>query len=429
MFKPIDFLKNRSLMFSFKTLGKLIKIYEPELFTGKNSSLILADKISQAKHKKLLIMTTSGIKRRGQLAPVMDQLKNDGVSVFVFDDINPDPTFADVDKALEYGLYNQFDAVLAVGGGSVIDAAKVVVMAATNGNAPEKLIGMIKGKQKPLSFYAIPTTSGTGSEVTIVSVVSDKESHKKQFVINPNLVPKAAALDPVLLSTMPPAITAMTGIDALTHAIEAYLSRNASKKTDLYAVEAVKFIFKSLPIAFEDGKNFQAREAMALASHKAGIAFTNASLGYVHAISHQLGGIYGVSHGLGNAILLPKVLKASLPNITNKLAELGKELNIGTLDMTNEERAAEFIHSIEELNARLNIPNVVHELQKKDISHIANRAYKEAISSYAVPKFMSIMDIEVILHQCLDSNLNFNFHTGENYAATKKENRYVKSRL
>ncbi|NEO52659.1 MAG: iron-containing alcohol dehydrogenase [Okeania sp. SIO3B5] len=408
MFKPIDFLKNRSLMFSFKILGKFIKIYEPELFTGEQASLTLAEKISQAEYKKLLIMTTSGIKRRGQLDSVIEQLKNDGVSVFVFDDINPDPTFADVSKALEHGLSNQFDAVLAVGGGSVVDAAKVVAMAATNGNSPEKLVGIMKGKQKPLPFYAIPTTSGTGSEVTIASVVSEKESHRKRFVIDPNLVPKAAALDPVLLATMPPAITAMTGMDALTHAVEAYLSRNASRKTDRYALEAIKRIFESLPVAFEDGKNFQAREAMALASHQAGIAFTNASLGYVHAISHQLGGIYGVSHGLGNAILLPKVLKASLPNITNQLAELAKELNIGMSDMTNEERAAAFIDSIEKLNARLNIPSVVHELQKEDISRIAGTAYEEAISSYAVPKFMSTKDIEAILCQCLDNLLNSN---------------------
>ena len=291
--------------------------------------------------------------------------------------------------------------MLAIGGGSVLDAAKVVAMTVTNGNKPEALVGMMKGKNKPLPFYCIPTTSGTGSEVTIVSVIKDAENHQKQFIVDPNLVPKAAALDPILLASMPPAITAMTGMDALTHAIEAYLSLNSTQTTEQLAIDAMQLILKNLPVAFGDGANLPARESVALGAYKAGVAFTNSSLGYVHAISHQLGGTYGVPHGLGNAILLPKVLRFSLPKVINRLAKLSKQLNIGTSEMIPEERALAFIEYVEDLNASLLIPNVVRELQQDDIPHIANLAYKEAIYSYAVPKFMSTGDCEKLLLQCL----------------------------
>ena len=288
-----------------------------------------------------------------------------------------------------------------MGGGSVIDAAKVVMMAATNGQNPQALVGIKKGRKAPLPFYSVPTTSGTGSEVTIVSVVKDSAQHRKQFVVDPKLVPLAAALDPVLLTSMPPSITAMTGMDALTHAIEAYLSGNATPETQQLSVDACNLIFAHLATAYEKGADQAAREAMAMGSYKAGVAFTRSTLGYVHAISHQVGGIYGVPHGLGNAILLPKVLKASLPESASKLAALAQATHIGSAEQSEQARATHFIEHIEQLNKTLAIPTVIEPLQQEDIQRIAKLAYDEAKVSYAAPKFMSIEQCEALLRTCL----------------------------
>lgn len=397
----IDSIANRLLMFAFKILSKLVGFYEPELLVGKDSSLELVERIAKDGVRKLFIMTSAGIKRRGQLAPVIERLENHTIEVVVFDQVSPDPTFENVHQALDCCMSHQCNAVLALGGGSVIDAAKVVMMAATNGQNPQALVGIKKGRKAPLPFYSVPTTSGTGSEVTYVSVVKDSAQHRKQFVVDPKLVPIAAALDPALLVSMPPSITAMTGMDALTHAIEAYLSRNATPKTQKLSIEACQLIFDNLTTAYKQGENQQAREAMAVAAYKAGLAFTLSSLGYVHAISHQLGGIYGLPHGLGNAIVLPKVLKASFPDSISLLAQLAKETNIGTAKQDERERALFFIEHIEQLNKALGIPTVIELLQQDDIKHIAKLAYDEAKSSYAVPKFMSIEQCEALLRKCL----------------------------
>lgn len=394
------YLINRFLMLFLKMSAVFIR-KKTNVFTGEDSSIELMRYIVSKGRKRVYIITTQGINRRGQLESMIAELSSSGIAYTVYDQVNADPTFEDVRAILETNKAFQCDAVLAVGGGSVMDAAKAVALSIGNNKDPEKLVGMLKGKKRPLPLYCVPTTSGTGSEATVAAVISDTDSHQKQFVIDIRLVSDACALDPVILSSVPPGITAMTGMDALTHAIEAYIGINGSKRTDKLAEEAILSIVKSLPVAYKNGNDLEARSEMAMASYQAGVAFTEASLGYVHAISHQLGAHYGVPHGLGNAILLPKVLLASLPAIENKLARLSLLLGWNDENESKSFNAMAFIRKIEEMNKAMDIPGVVYDLDRTNIPSIAKSARKEAVFNYPAPKLLTVGECEEILEACL----------------------------
>jgi alcohol dehydrogenase class IV len=295
------------------------------------------------------------------------------------------------------------DALLAVGGGSVIDAAKVIGAMAVTGKSPRKLIGMLKVSKPMLPLFAIPTTAGTGSEVTVAAVVTDPVKHEKSAVIDPKLVPSAAALDPLLMRGMPKHITAATGMDALTHAIEAYLNRWPHAETAFHCRGAVRMIFKYLPRACADGQDMEAREAMALASFYAGLAFTKAYVGYVHAFSHKIGGMYGVPHGLGNAITLPYVLEflVDSPSARKHLAELAVEIGAGQTGDDETVLAQRFVDRVRELNSLVGIPTRMDSLQRNDVPVIARAAMIEAHRDYPVPKNMRLVEAEALLARML----------------------------
>ena len=339
--------------------------------------------------------------RRGQVQPIIDRFDELNIKVTVFDGVEPDPTFSITNTALNLLVENQCESVLAIGGGSAMDLAKVIALSASNKKKPEALAGYFKALKKPLPFYAVPTTAGTGSEVTVISVISDDQTHAKSFVIDPRTASLACALDPTFMVTIPPALTAATGMDALTHAIEAYTGRNASTYTDEQALAAIRLIFANLPTAVTDGGNMEARSALALASYKAGLAFTKASLGYVHAISHQLGAKYGVAHGLGNAILLPHVIKYSAPAIKDKLATIANEIGIAQPGEDNEQLANRLVGYIFAFNKQVGIPETVVELQEKDFPAIVSDAMSEAYFNYPVPKFMPENDCNQLLLKLL----------------------------
>ena len=289
------------------------------------------------------------------------------------------------------------DGVVAFGGGSAMDAAKVMAVAATNRRAPEKLVGILKGLKKPLPFYAVPTTAGTGSETTVASVISQDETHAKSFVVDHRSLALAAALDPRLMEGLGSDLTAATGMDALTHAVEAWISTISTPETDRYALESIQLILEHLPRACENGSDLEAREAMAIASYKAGRAFTQALLGYVHAISHQLGAYYGIPHGLGNAIVLPKVLAYSQGPARSRLAQLAVETGLGEASDDEAALAQAFVDHIVALNRRLGIPATVTELRDEDIPQIAQGALHEALLNYPVPRHMGRRDCEQLL--------------------------------
>ena len=291
------------------------------------------------------------------------------------------------------------DAVLAVGGGSPMDAAKVIAAAASNGGDVGKLEGMFKVRRPPLPIFAIPTTAGTGSEATVAAVVSDPQSHAKKFIVDPKLLPAMAALDPTLMTGLPPHVTAATGMDALTHAVESFIARTANAQTEAWAKTAVRLIFANLPTAYANGEDLAARKAMALASFYAGLAFTRTSVGYVHAIAHTFGAFYRTPHGQANAIALPCVLEFSMESATPRLAQLADLLELGGPDDAAKARA--FVASVRQLKEKVGIPETLDALREDDIPRIAQQAVAEAHLNYPVPRYMSQAQCEGLLREML----------------------------
>ena len=389
----------KALMSAFKILGKIIPIPKPTLFTGAGSSLELCAAIAQMGTRKVLIVTDAMLVKIGLLDNIKKTLDQKGVEYVIYDGIKPDPTYDQVEEGYSLLQQNDCAAILAVGGGSPIDAAKVISAIATNNKPINKLAGWFKVRKSCLPLYVIPTTAGTGSEVTFAAVVSDPITHKKTPLIDPKIVPMMAALDGSLMTGIPPAITAETGMDALTHAIEAYISVNASDETDRYAIAATRLIVENLPKVVKNGQDFEARQNMAMASCYAGMAFTKASLGYVHAISHNFGAYYHTPHGRGNAIVLPYVLDYSKETVTDRLAQLAIASALQTKKQTNQQLAQKFIDHIRSMLKQFNIPQQLETLKKEDIPAIATAALKEAHFNYPVPRYMDQTDCEKLLYK------------------------------
>lgn len=395
--EQLQFIGNKVLMRAMKLAIGLMPIRDPELLVGTSAVTRLADIIAQHSLQKILIVTTAGIVKRDQAAELIRALEMQGITPVIYDGVLPDPTFEIVNEGLDLLRREDCDGIVAFGGGSAMDAAKVIAVAAANNRAPEKLVGFFKGRKRPLPLFAVPTTAGTGSEATIASVISDNATHAKSFVIDSRTVPLAAALDPRLMESIPPAMTAATGMDALTHAIEAYMSTISTSETDRYAIEAIQLIFEFLPRACQDGSDLEAREAMSIASYKAGKAFTKASVGYVHAISHQLGAYYGIPHGLGNAVVLPHVLEFSKEAAAPRLATLAVKAGLGKSSEGEAALAQKFVDHISQLNTQLDIPQTAAGLLEEDLPGIARGALKEALLNYPVPRHMTRLDCEQLL--------------------------------
>ncbi len=380
---------------------KLIPIPQPTLLIGPGSSARLGHAVAGFGHKKLLIVTDSIISKLGLMQSMTDALKADGANYVVFDEITADAPVPLIDKCIAFYKKHGCDAIIAFGGGSSMDAAKAVAASVANNKSPLQLAGYFRGLKNPITIYAVPTTAGTGSEVTVAAVISNPATESKVVIVDSRLVPKMAALDPLLMTGLPPAITAATGMDALTHAVEAYLGQWGTPTTDGLALSAVSMIFENLLTAFKDGKNLEAREKMALASTYAGLAFTRANVGYVHAIAHQFGGKYHTPHGLANAILLPYVLKFSKPNVIEKLANLAVRAKLGQAGESQEALADKFIEAVESMNRTMGIPTQLDALREQDIPALAKAACWEAHIGYPVPRYMSPQTCEDLIRQLL----------------------------
>jgi len=296
------------------------------------------------------------------------------------------------------------DAVLAIGGGSPMDCAKAMLLSHANDCHPSKLAGLwlyALPRKRGLPFYAIPTTAGTGSEVTIAAVVTDLQASVKLSIIDPEMVPAMIALDPKLMAGLPPPITAATGMDALTHAVESYVSTMATGETDELARIAVANINTHLLTCYANGQDLQAREAMAVASCLAGLAFSRAGLGYVHAFAHQLGALYHLPHGLANAIVLPYVLEFSRSRCAPRLAQLARASGLGGEHVTDMALADCFIARIRELRTAMAIPDTVAALRREDFATIVRKAFAEAHGTYAVPRYMRQAEAMALLEMLL----------------------------
>ena len=381
--------------------SRIIAIPRPTSFVGPGSALRLCAMIGQSGATRVMIVTDAVLVKLGLVEPIRRKLADAGLDVAVHDGITPDPTYPVLTAGHEAVRAHRSDAILAIGGGSVIDAAKVIDAMAVSGKTPERLVGVMKVGKPMLPLFAIPTTAGTGSEVTVAAVVTDPVKHAKSAVIDPKLVPMATALDPTLMTGMPKPITAATGMDALTHAVEAYTNLWPHKETAWHATAAVRMIFANLPRACEHPDDLEAREAMAVASFYAGLAFTKAYVGYVHAFSHKIGGMYGVPHGLGNAITLPYVLDFLQDQrwAQQRLADLAVAIGAGSASESKPVLAARFIERVRELNRTVGIPEKIDALKGDDIAHIAEAAMIEAYRDYPVPKLMTLDEAQALLRR------------------------------
>jgi len=380
---------------------RVLPIPQPTLMVGPGSSARLGETIRDLGHRRILIVTDGVITRLGLMKPLLDALTVGAASFVIFDEITPDAPIPLVEKGIALYLSRDCDAIVAFGGGSVMDAAKAIGVSVANGKHPRQLVGYFKGWNPPPPLYAVPTTAGTGSEVTVAAVISDPENGTKLVIADTRLVPRLAALDPSLMTGLPAPITAATGMDALTHAVEAYVGEWGTDFTDRMALAAVSMIYENLPVAFANGQDLVAREKMALASTYAGLAFTRANVGNVHAIAHQLGGRYHTPHGLANAIVLPWVLRFSSPAITRKLATLAARAGVGDRDRPEGEQARAFLESVDAMNASLGIPAQLDALREEDIPALAKAACWEADTNYPVPRRMSQAECEGLLRQIL----------------------------
>ena len=368
----------------------------PTVYVGADSSLQLCDTMANFGLRHALIVTDKPLLELGLLEPVLARLGEGGVTATIFDGVQPDPKVSVVRAGLRLLNASGCDCVLAFGGGSSIDTAKVIALAAANGMDVLDCVGLKKGKVPALPLYAVPTTAGTGSEVTVVAVISDDKTHEKLIVADPKIVPLGAALDPKLMVGLPAHITAATGMDALTHAIESYINLWDTPECLHYGRAATKLVLDNLPRACVQGDDLAAREAMALASYYAGLAFTTCLVGYVHAVSHQLGAHYSVPHGLGNAMVLPHVLEIYQLDAAPRLAELALHCKLGEAADGEVALARKLIDRIWALNDEIGIPRTTDVIQETDIDAIVKGALKEG-NGYPVPRFLERRECEALV--------------------------------
>ncbi len=391
-----------ALMKGVGKFTRFLPIPQPTLLVGPGSSGRMGQAIAGFGHSKILIVTDSIISKLGLLKDLTDALSAGGADFVVFDETTPDAPIPLIERGIAFYREHDCDAIVAFGGGSSMDASKAIAVSIANPNKPLRaLAGYFKGLNNPVRIYAVPTTAGTGSEVTVAAVISDPEKHSKLVIVDTRIVPKMAALDPNLMTGLPPHITAATGIDALTHAVESYVGHWTTPQTDGLAMSAIGLIFENLPVAYQDGKNLQAREKMSLASTYAGMAFTRANVGYVHAIAHQFGGRYHTPHGLANAIMLPHVLEFSMPEITDRMAQMAVRAKVATPDEDEDVAAQKFLDAVIQLNQDLGIPTQLAALKEGDIPALARAACKEAETGYPVPRYMTLDECEAIIRKVL----------------------------
>lgn len=351
----------------------------------------------------VLIVTDTGVREHGLIDPLIKALALSHIGYTVYDKTVANPTTDNVEEALDdYYVYN-CDAIVGFGGGSSIDCAKAVGARVAK---PDRSLAEMKGilkvhKRLPL-LIAVPTTAGTGSETTIAAVITDAETRHKYPINDFPLIPRYAVLDPRITVSLPPSLTATTGMDALTHAVEAYIGNSTTYGTRQDALMAVQLIFAHLEDAYRDGSNLKARRGMLHAAYYAGCAFTRSYVGYVHAVAHSLGGEYNIPHGLANAILLPFVLETYGTAIHPKLHRLAVAAGVAVESDSDEKAARAFIQAIKDMKRRFDIGDTIPQIKEEDIQKLASYADKEANPLYPVPVLMDARELERYYYQLME---------------------------
>lgn len=394
---PIKAIYCRSVQAVLRAALPVLPYREPEVFhnCGELKRVFQKENI-----RRVLIVTDAGIVRSGIAAQLEAVLDEDDISYAVYDQTRPNPTVVNVEQALS--LYRRYrcQALIAIGGGSSMDCAKAVGARLARPGTP---LGKLKGTLRILrplpTLIAIPTTAGTGSETTLAAVITDTQAQHKYVMNDFVLIPKYAVLDARLTLSLPPHLTATTGMDALTHAVEAYIGHSTTRQTRQEALEATRLVFANVERAYRNGRDYEARSNMLTAAYRAGIAFSRSYVGYVHAVAHSLGGQYNIPHGLANAVLLPYVLERYGACIHRKLHDLAVAAGVADAQESDAGAAAKFIRAIRHLNARMGIPETLEGIRPEDIPVMAAHAEKEANPLYPVPRLMTREELTFFYEQ------------------------------
>lgn len=383
----------------FRIALPILPYREPEPLTSFEDAAAL---IAEKQLERPLIVTDATIEKLGLTNELKDALTEHGVEYRVFSDVVPNPTVSNVEAARRMYLDENCDAIIAFGGGSAMDCAKAMGARIVRPRKPvSKMRGILKVMHRLPPFLAVPTTAGTGSETTLAAVITDDETHYKYPINDFSLIPHYAVLDYRTTLGLPKQITATTGMDALVHAVEAFIGRSTTNETRARAIEATTLIRRYLRRAYNDGSDTEARDGMLRAAYAAGIAFSKSYVGYIHGVAHSLGGQYGIAHGLANAVLLPYFLEEYGESAQAKLARLARESAVASEMLGDDVRDADdatcaqaFIDWVKKMNTSMDIPEKLEGIHEEDIPLMAKRAAKESNPLYPVPKLMDARELE-----------------------------------
>jgi len=365
----------------------------------------LAAMLKNKELKNVLLVTDKPIREHGLTLGLEEALEKAGINCFCFDETVPNPTTDIIEKCATMYLEKDCEAFIGLGGGSAMDCAKAAAVRIARPNTPFiKMKGILKVLKKLPLVIAIPTTAGTGSEVTVAAIVTDSETRHKYQISDFPLIPKYAVLDPSITVSLPQNLTATTGMDALTHAVEAYIGHSLVKSSKKDARHAVRLIFDNIRTAYEHPKNLRARRNMLHASFLAGSAFTVSYVGYVHCVAHSLGGKYDTPHGLANAVLLPFVLEDYGESAHEKLHQLACVIGISDINDSHAEGARKFIDAVKQMKKDLNVPDTIKGIKEEDIPELAKIAEKEGNPVYPVPKLMTAKELERYYYMVMEKD-------------------------
>lgn len=373
-------------------------------YFGPGSRSVLPEVVARLGKSKALVVTDAGLVKFGVAAKVTGILDAAGIAYEVFSDVKPNPTVTNVKNGIAAFKAAGADLLIAIGGGSAIDTAKAIGIVVNNPEFSDivSLEGVAPTKNKSVPMVALPTTAGTAAETTINYVIIDEEKQKKMVCVDPNDIPAVAIIDAELMYSLPKGLTAATGMDALTHAIEGYITKGAWELSDMFEIEAIRMISRHLPNAVENPTDAEARNGMAVAQYVAGMAFSNVGLGLVHGMAHPMGSLFDVPHGVANALLLPTIMEFNMPACLGKYPEIARAMGVDTEGMTPAEASQAAVDAVRALSVKVGIPQHLSDLgiTEKDIPALADQALAD-VCTPGNPREVTLNDIKSLYAKVL----------------------------
>lgn len=373
-------------------------------FFGPGARKELPEAIRRLGKSKVLVVTDKGLLQFGVAKMVTDVLDETGIEYEIFSDVKPNPTVSNVKAGIDAFKSAEADILVAIGGGSSIDTAKAIGIVIANPEFSDivSLEGCAPTQNKSVPIIALPTTAGTAAETTINYVIIDEEKQKKMVCVDPNDIPAVAIIDAELMYSLPKSLTAATGMDALTHAIEGYITQGAWELSDMFEIEAIRMISRYLPVAVEDPKNPEGRNGMAVAQYVAGMAFSNVGLGLVHGMAHPLGALFDIPHGVANAVLLPTVMEFNMPYCIAKYRKIAEAMGVDTSSMNDNEAAQAACDAVKQLSQKVGIPATLTELgiKAENIPALTEQALND-VCTPGNPRQVTAEEVERIYRSLL----------------------------